>query len=164
MLRLDQESEFWFDTQVLLVGLLINIVNTSAEKSRALAKMEASFDCRPECRSKCKCAGKRNALSVLAAIFDDILSNSKQRSDTGMNVRCAYLAVLIGHIVKHDPKLYEKMKSHLCSGSYDEIVVVLKEFLDFHDAVHSQSTLAADPDRGRNYTKNSLEHLIKVLH
>ncbi|KAJ3085390.1 hypothetical protein HK102_014211, partial [Quaeritorhiza haematococci] len=126
-----------FDVELLSVGLLINAVEVFAENRNRVRLHFLSDKCTAvgECLLECKCQEKRDTIACLVDIFSSRISESQ----TETKVSAAYLAVFLGCLVRDNPINRRTIRARLPNGSFDTLVRLLEEFIQFNAIVAMQA-------------------------
>ncbi|ORX88702.1 hypothetical protein K493DRAFT_75853 [Basidiobolus meristosporus CBS 931.73] len=126
-------SAFKYDVALLSVGLLINIVDANAECKNTIR--EAEFCINRVCQAKFAmgcCCGKKPALEYLVEFYVRIQSAP---SSTDHNVLVAYVALLLGCLMKKNQSNQRLIVGLLPECSVHSLVSILEEFLQFNEMI-----------------------------
>lgn len=103
-----------------------------------------------------------DGLELLANIFSTAFSAKEaDEKDPIKGVFCAYVAIFIGHVVKHRKQDRLDIVAMLPSGTFDNLIYMVNEYILFHQAIHEEHD---DLEDSRVvYAQQSLQELITAL-
>eukprot|EP00736_Rhodelphis_marinus_P009985 Rmarinus@m.7481 len=125
-----------FDVVVLSIGLLVNLLEWSLPTRHTVRSLEVLW-----------CGRKRTGIDFVYDYFEDCLKETPQTAEMELEntVQVAYLALLLGVLVRDCPPNRKLILDRLPSESLHPLISVLDDFMSFQ-ADHldlSESTLTA---------------------
>ncbi|KAK9768029.1 hypothetical protein K7432_001665 [Basidiobolus ranarum] len=130
-----------YDISLLSIGLLINIVDANIECKNTLRETE--FCINDTCHTKfsvlCRCS-KKLALEYLTEFYVRIQNGT---NSTEHNVLVAYVALLLGCLMKQNEQNQRFIVSLLPERSVHSLISILEEFLQFNEVIGGGSVSQA---------------------
>ncbi|KAJ3283163.1 hypothetical protein HK104_010523 [Borealophlyctis nickersoniae] len=135
-----------FDVFLMSIGLLINLVEVRAENRDRIRDVELSRNCSATgpCFTVCTCPDRESSLVCLVDIFAQRLEAESQETES--NVGSAYMAVLLGCLMKQNVRNRDIIRSRMPEKNFKPAIQLLEEFVKFHGAVVVKASGATADD------------------
>ncbi|KAK9766823.1 hypothetical protein K7432_003814 [Basidiobolus ranarum] len=122
-----------YDISLLAIGLLINIVDANNQCKNAIREAEfcSNESCHAQFTVTCQCS-KKLALEYLIEFYIRIQNGA---DSTEHNVLVAYVALLLGCLMKENQSNQRFIVNLLPERSVQSLVTILEEFLQFNEMI-----------------------------
>ncbi|CAG8514768.1 5325_t:CDS:10 [Paraglomus occultum] len=129
-----------FDVLLLSLGLLINLVEMDAGNQDALREIEQSSSCPGSyaCLRGCTCSSRESAVSCLVDLYNYQLERETNQTDD--NIVAAYMAVLLGLLIKDNKSNQDVILSRLPNHSVSSLIALIQEFAQFNEVIGEEAS------------------------
>ncbi|CAG8514217.1 7020_t:CDS:10 [Ambispora leptoticha] len=126
-----------FDVLLLSIGLLINLVEIDAGSQDEFRKIEQNPNCpgTRNCLRLCTCPSRKSAVSCLVSLYNHQIEKGDDKTDS--NIVAAYMAILIGLLIKDNK---ENQELRLPGNSVQSLINLLQDFVKFHELVGGEAS------------------------
>ncbi|PKC15565.1 hypothetical protein RhiirA5_348914 [Rhizophagus irregularis] len=129
-----------FDVLLLSIGLLINLVETDSNIQDEFRKVDQNPTCPGSrmCMRTCTCSSRESAVSCLVSLYNYQLE--KDDDETDSNIVAAYMAVLLGLLIKNNQDNQQLIIERLPDRSVNSLINLLQQFVHFNELVGEEAT------------------------
>ncbi|PKC76232.1 hypothetical protein RhiirA1_406607 [Rhizophagus irregularis] len=129
-----------FDVLLLSIGLLINLVETDSNIQDEFRKVDQNPTCPGSrmCMRTCTCPSRESAVSCLVSLYNYQLE--KDDDETDSNIVAAYMAVLLGLLIKNNQDNQQLIIERLPDRSVNSLINLLQQFVHFNELVGEEAT------------------------
>lgn len=129
-----------FDVLLLSIGLLINLVEMDPENQDEFRKVEQNPFCTGSrtCLRTCTCPSRESAVSCFVSLYNYQLE--KEDDETDSNIIAAYLAVLLGLLIKNNHANQLLIIERLPDRSVNSLINLLQQFVHFNELVGEEAS------------------------
>ncbi|KAG0257407.1 hypothetical protein BG011_003966 [Mortierella polycephala] len=142
-ITITNDANGWYDILLLSIGLLINMLEASPQQREQITSTEckAMGDC---FHKECQCVKTTKALERIVEIYNIEVTVSEM---TENQVLAAYLALLLGCIVRGDAKSEVRLYRSVAKGSLAPMIELLTDFVEFQQAIHTEAEQQGSQDK-----------------
>ncbi|RIA86273.1 wings apart-like protein regulation of heterochromatin-domain-containing protein [Glomus cerebriforme] len=129
-----------FDVLLLSIGLLINLVETDVNIQDEFRKVDQNPTCPGSrmCMRTCTCSSRESAVSCLVSLYNYQLEKGDDETDS--NIVAAYMAVLLGLLIKNNEANQQLIIDRLPDRSVNSLINLLQQFVHFNELVGEEAT------------------------
>ncbi|RIB21676.1 wings apart-like protein regulation of heterochromatin-domain-containing protein [Gigaspora rosea] len=129
-----------FDVLLLSIGLLINLVEMDPGSQDEFRKVEQNPFCTGSrtCLRTCTCPSRESAVSCFVSLYNYQLE--KEDDETDSNIIAAYLAVLLGLLIKNNHANQLLIIDRLPDRSVNSLINLLQQFVHFNELVGEEAS------------------------
>ncbi|KAF9316089.1 hypothetical protein BG003_002339 [Podila horticola] len=133
--QVQNDMSGWHDILLMSIGLLINMLETNADRRAQFTKTSLKCTATGDCLHKeCHCEKSENVLESLVDVYNTEAAISDM---TDNRVLSAYLALLLGCITDGFPANETRLYSSVKGTTLQPMIDLLIEFSAMHQEVHS---------------------------
>ncbi|KAF9180438.1 hypothetical protein BGZ50_006243 [Haplosporangium sp. Z 11] len=134
-LAITNDANGWYDILLLSIGLLINMLEASPQQREQITSTEckAMGDC---FHKECQCVKTTKALERIVEIYNIEVTVSEM---TENQVLAAYLALLLGCIVRGDAESEARLYRSVANKSLVPMIELLADFVELQQALQTEA-------------------------
>ncbi|RUS15387.1 wings apart-like protein regulation of heterochromatin-domain-containing protein, partial [Endogone sp. FLAS-F59071] len=134
------ENTVKYDALLLMVGLLINLMENDEENRDEFRRAEQSLTCRGsrKCLRRCRCTDRQSAVCWLADIYHQQDVEDEEKPPTEGNIITAYMAMLLGFLVKDNQENERLLLKRLPNASVASLITILERFVQLSRIVEEE--------------------------